>query len=722
MTRANLPFLTLLITLAAGCPPGGGATTADAPSSTAESTEGSGSTASATQPTSGDDTTGTTASTGATITETTGDASTTGGTAGTTGGSTGAVSTDTSGASTGGSSTGGSTGTSDGSTSGTSGGDTEGDTEGQPLCSSVLLQSHEEDVTVHRSGAAIATLDSKKNLVLWDEASLAAVRAEIAVDKVALVGERMVFQRAAQLHVVDATNGATIGVCPADAQWGLAGDAGYLWTSGQGGVQVRELDCTPRWSAAGTLADAKVLATAAALHVWDADLGVQTATRFAAVDGATSTIMFAGSFAQWFADVPRFWTVQGDSFRLFDSDGALLEFALGTPVYGWGSRFVLGKTVRDVAAPKVTLATFTGTPKYSNGAIFAYDHNNNKTSRLVRLDVDPVTVAQVGPVCCVEFAAFWSFAYGGDGEWAVGGRDGLSADHLGRLISPGTIVGLAGSQSGRAAVGVHSAKTFVFDVADDCSPLAHPPFSRNGTEIWMSGDGSLLLSREGWQEMFQSLKRGTRFYSLPGGQQLAGIQLGIMSDDIVDHDVSDDGSVWSRTWTNTGVYWNMVADFPGLMTWQNNNGDVVPKIAPNAGHVVVSDGIETPFDDWTDSQSYVHAPKDFVAVFPGVAHGFIDDQHVLVGHYQGEAFVGAEIVDVAGMVVQDTPLPDIHRFLRLGTGEILGYVEPTGDAAVFDPFTGQKLWDGPPGAKVVVAGQDFVVIAHHGRVELVRWR
>jgi hypothetical protein len=684
------------------------------------------STASTTQSTvtTGDDPTPTTANIG-TSTGTTGDASSTGtgGSSGTTGGSTGAVSTDTSGASTGGASTGtgdGTTGTT-GTTGSDTSGDTEGETDGQPLCSAVLLQSHEDDVTVHHSGAAIATLDSKKNLVLWDEASLAAVRAEIAVSKVMLVGERMVFERAGELHVVDALGGATLGVCPSNAQWGLAGDAGYLWTAGQDGLHVRELDCTPRWSSPGALADAKVLATAAALHVWDADLGAQVATRFDAQDGGTSTLMFAGAFAQWFGDVPRFWTTQGDSFRLFDSDGALLEFATGTPSYGWGARFVLGKTVRDVSAPKVTLATFVGSPKFSNGAILAFDDDND-ASALVRLDVDPVTITPVAPTCCVGSVASWRFSHSG-GEWAVGGHVGLSADHLGRLISPGAIVGLAGSQSGRAAVGLASDRVHVFDVEGDCSPVAHPPFPRKGTDLWMAGDGSLLLSREFWQEMFTSTKRGTRFYALPGGQLLASTQLGLMSDDIVDHDVADDGSVWSRTWTNTNLYWNMVAEFPLGPVWQPmNTGDVVPKIAPAAGHVVVSDGIKAPFDDWTDNQSYVYAPTDFVAVFPGVTHGFIDDQHLLVGHYQGKSFLGSEIVDLAGLVVQETSLPDIHRFLRLGTGELLGYVEPTGDAAVLDPFTGQQLWAAPPGAKVVVAGADFVVLAHHGRVELVRWR
>lgn len=614
------------------------------------------------------------------------------------------------------------TGTDGSSSSGDTGADT-GDDPGpvccEAGCTSVLLQSNEGNVTVHHGGAALATHDSKKNLVLWDAAELTQVRAELGVVKVELVGDRLVFERAGELHVLDAADGATLGVCPADAAWGVASDAGYLWTAGPTGLQVRELDCAARWSVAGALADAKVLATADAVHVFDADLAAQAVTRLDAADGDASSQPFAGSFGKWFADVPRFWTTQGDSHRLYDIDGAQLGLGPGKPTHGWGTRLVIGQTVRDVSAPDLTIATFPGTPRFSGPALLAHDVLDNAVT-LVRLDADPVTATPVAPACCVGLGA-WSFAFAG-GAWAVGGSEGLSVDHLGRLVSPGAVVGLAGAPVGRIAVGVASDRVHVFDVADDCGVIEHPPFSRDGTGLWMSGDGARLLSRETWTQPPSLPRQGTRFYALPDGALLADLQTGVSSDSIVDHEVADDGSLWARTWANLGLHRYLVAGFPPAMLLHNDKGDVVPKIAPDAQHVVLSDGVKAVIDDWTDDQSYVYDPQDLVAVFPGITHGFLDPGHLLVGHYQGQQFLGSEIVDLDGLVVQATTLPRIHRFTRLGTGEILAIVQPSGNAAIFDPWTGAQLWAAPPGAQVAVAGADFVVVSHHGRVELVRWR
>lgn len=613
-------------------------------------------------------------------------------------------------------------------------GDTgEGDTTGggpvdeleccEPGCARLLLQSHRNPVRVHHGGAAIATHPLYSDeLALWDAATLEPLRFELDVKRAELVGERLVFERAGQLHIVDAADGATLAICPAEPAWGLASDASYLWTSGAG-LRVRELDCGVRWSAPAGTGAAKVLAAADALHVYDPGLGAQTVTRFTAADGGASSLPFTGDFAQWFGDVPRFWSTQGDLYRLYDTDGTELEFAFGAPTHGWGTRLLFTKAVYDVYALDAPLVTFKGTARTSRGAILTYD-DVAETSTLVRLDVDPIAVTPVVPDCCGTPELPFGFARDGD-SWATGGSWGQSTDHLGRPITRGQIRGIAGGAGGRAAVSVDYGYVHVFDVGDACELVEHPPFPGESDLLHMPADGSLLLMAESIADgVPPKTYAGTRFYSLPDGAPIAEeITSGeLKSQTVIEYDVADDGALWSIRWHNALGHRYRAETFPQFEWLHIGQADVIPKVSPSGAYVVESDGGNPPVNDWTGDHSYVYAPKQFVAVFKGVAHGFIDDDHLLVGHYAQKAFLGSEIVDIDGVVVQSTSLPEIHRFSRIGTGEILAIVEPGDDAMIFDPFTGAKLWSAPAGAEVVVAGPDHVVVSLHQRVELLRWR
>jgi hypothetical protein len=169
----------------------------------------------------------------------------------------------------------------------------------------------------------------------------------------------------------------------------------------------------------------------------------------------------------------------------------------------------------------------------------------------------------------------------------------------------------------------------------------------------------------------------------------------------------------------------VVADLGEHRHQSLHDGNMLPKLAPDSQHLVETDGlVQDQFGTLVGAQSYVHDPDQFINVFEGVTHGFLDAEHVLVAHYGApkETFLGSEIVTLDGTVVQAAGLPEVRRFVRVGTGEILAVVHSTGDAAIFDPFTGETLWSAPPDHQVVLAGPDHVVVGDGARLELVRWR
>ena len=476
------------------------------------------------------------------------------------------------------------------------------------------------------------------------------------------------YERAGQLHVVDAWNAVELAVCPTDTQWGVARDGSYLWTAGAAGVELLELDCSLRWSAAGALGDAKVLATAAALHVYDADLGAQTVTHFDAADGSPSEAEFIGVFASWFADVPRYWATQGPAYRVYDLDNTVAKFSTGLPKYGWGTRLAGNGHMSDLFDP-TDVASYSATfHKYSGGAILSIEDD---IVQLIRMDVDPPTVQEVKPACCVNETL----------------RLGL------RLRGRG----------GRVAVGLADGRVYLYDLTDGCELTAHPMFQRGGTsQMRMSGDGSLLLSSEGYKYQNKpSWCAATRLYTLPDGVPIGVYPLGLHSDWIADHDFADNGMYWSRLKGN--AYYTAEVFQTLIHGWEYTQSNVMPRFSPDSAHYATSDGSHWAWG-WAEAHTGINStnPSKLVGIAEGVVHGFIDEKHLLVGRYayvdSKSKFVAMDIVALDGTVVQTTDLPEIRRVMHIETGEILVEIHPNKQGAIYNAFTGEKLWTAPPKA------------------------
>jgi hypothetical protein len=628
-----------------------------------------------------------------------------------------------------------------GSSSSSSTSDGETDTGGSQVgtcvesceagCTDTLLWSHTGEVESHHSGTRIATRDDAGRLALWNADDLTRVATFLGAEWVALGGDLLAYDAGATVQLVSAINGAVLGSIADAPVRGVATDGSYAWTASGAALSVFEPDGTLRFAIAADYSDAVVLALPDALHVFAPGVSTDEVTRIDATLQTETTIGFDGEFDGWFADAPSFWTRAGQAYRAYDEAGVELAFEIGVPIYGWGTRLVLvgqfgAAQVVDVADPETVLAAFPWSYRISGPAVLAADLDDMPT--IVRIDADPITSDVISPVCCVSDYDAWSFAFADD-RWVVGGEDGSVADEAGRELTPGQIIYGAGSVSGRAGVADSNDLTHIWDVAADCSITAHEPFPRPSARFWIAGGGSMLAGHERWIGAAAFATPGMRLYSLPDGALVGASGQGISSDTNIAGAISDDGGLFTRTWYNLDVYFYHVMGFPSLEVLHSDFGDIVPSLAPDSSHIVLSDGVAGPLDTHVDAQSYVFDPEDLVATFEGVTRGFIDDDRVLVEHYtndgncmtpwwQCDELVLTEIVDLEGMVVQETVLPVIRELERISPTEILAVEYAT----IYDVYTGLALWEAPEGFTASVAGPDHVIITDGSVVQAVRWR
>jgi hypothetical protein len=146
---------------------------------------------------------------------------------------------------------------------------------------------------------------------------------------------------------------------------------------------------------------------------------------------------------------------------------------------------------------------------------------------------------------------------------------------------------------------------------------------------------------------------------------------------------------------------------------------------------VVTDAPWGGFSTYEESASTVYSGGVFTDAFDGVTWGFIDDARVLVSHYdfQGggcdnagacDDYLGTDIVELDGTLVQSTTLPDVRRFQRIGDTEILVSDPPR----VFDVYTGEQVWALADGGIVAAAaiGDDLAVTSDGLSLVVHRWR
>lgn len=563
-------------------------------------------------------------------------------------------------------------------------------------------------------------------MFVWAPDSDVVIGEYLDVDRVELQADVMAIGRGGVVELRDPISGDLRGeVVALDDDWGLASDGGYVWVADLFGLRVFEVDGTLRWDRAGDYSGASVLPLSDELHVHAPATGLSVE----AIDVVTtdvSTIPFDGTFAEWFYDNPRFWTEEGAAYRLYDTDGSLLDFAIGEIRFASGDWVVFGPPADTTVAAIDDLDTV----QYSGSNIRFFDGVLIGSAallaerELVRLWSD-VLVPEVVPTPVTSI----DWAFSPDGSWIVGGQYGSVFDPDAQPLSGGVVDHFYGSESGRFGVANSASMTHTFDVDPTCAIDPVSTLLRPSRAAALSGDGSRLADML-WDDEVRlwDVETATveQFWPWSDGPLTR-----------TRFELSHSGDALSlvgqpaATWGWSAALYRSSDAVPQY----DDAGVRQPAIAPTGALAAYNEAMS---DSYEGSSGYLFDGAALTAIFDGAPIGFLDATTLLVAHYETtpgdcpgpyqlayhcDTYVESELVDETGAVIAVAPLPDPWSFIRISSTEILLDEGPEVDQlpTIYDVYTGDVLWTGPD-ANAVAVGPDHVLYRQDNQLVLTKWR
>ncbi len=571
-----------------------------------------------------------------------------------------------------------------------------------------MLQGHPYLSDIRISGNRLLSHDHGTKSILWDRTSRAPIRVERGWYFAELAGDLFYVADLDTMRLFDATDGTFLAEIEAGDSIGIASDGSYVWTGSPAGLMVSDRDGAELWFEPGNFSNTNALALPGVLRVASWAVSPDSALVIDIPQAVVVELPYSGQFGGWFADNGRFFAIEGQAYRIYDADGTQLALGLGHPVYGAGGYFLLSDGIRAVDAPNDVLVALSPNWRTSSSAILELDAQ----PRLIELGAASLGESLVD--LPTDFPH--DFAYDA-GAWALSANDGVLVEHSGESYTLGRVVDLDGARSGRAAAATISARTHVWDVSDDCTVVASGELDRPSTTMTIADAGNVLAS-----VYSTGGDVGTRFLALPGGAELGAMPGGAV-DSVVR--LSDDGSTFAR-FSGQGPPWASVHTFPAFATWAEFDVGLPIYIAPGGEHAVAA---EHDISVVIPERSYVVNEDGLSALLDGLAYGFLDDERLILGHYGSqpcpglpqlpcEVYIGADIVDLDGTLVQATALPEVVGFERISATELFVDDPPR----VFDAYSGELLWEGPPAELATAVGLNFVATSDGGELLLHRWR
>ena len=378
---------------------------------------------------------------------------------------------------------------------------------------------------------------------------------------------------------------------------------------------------------------------------------------------------------------------------------------------GAHDHFVIDDHVRHVDQPGKNLQTvdIAGTSK---NAIWT------KGDALITIEADGLhETAMTVPKSPVF--AFTRFGYG-DGHWGLVGLNGEHVDDLGRMYTHGKVASIAAATAGRLTAMTAHQRVHVFDVTPDCTAGKSGEFDRFqvAQRMTLGDDGSVLLA----QDDDANNVLGTVFYGMPAGEIVDFLPGGQWDSWIVASDSA-----------NTLIRDHVAYGGPNYDEWYDlTNANGYPDVAPDGQHTLFAEA-KHPYD--ADMKSYVYDADGIVQVLDGIAFGFLDSEHLLLGKYKVivcplklpcPAYDYSQVVKLDGTVVADNIKgPEAPGFQRVSPTEIFIANEPSyvpAGPGVYNAYSGTQLWQGPKRRFHAALGADFALISDGGDLIVYRWR
>jgi hypothetical protein len=589
--------------------------------------------------------------------------------------------------------------------------------------------------------------------ILWSTLDGQEAAAAASGTPVGLAGGIFAASQSNQVSIFSAADGAPKGSIPITGtpQVGLASDGSYLWVASATSLSAWSPSGMAMGSHPGAYDTAAIFAAPTGLLVALGPAGANVIETVSPTDGTSSSSpMFSGTFATWFADGTKFLSTVGTNIFVYTASASEVQLvhlsAVGTlgggGSYFWNFPNAIGNPldVYEIGGSGQPVGTYN--LANDNAVAMASGQRLGilgSSGMVTILDLTATPMADQTMATPVPSPSV--FAADSTGHyWSIGSAFGsvyfqgtASAPGDSGTLGCGQVLGLAGSAAGVSVVGTVSGGTLIFDVAtsleasvpitsglDQSVDLSfYSPRVNNGLRL--SSDGKTLAVAA---SSYAGNAGDRSLYVLSAPSWRAKYSVPLMdssSNEIVfDFDMSRDATTLAETLaTWNGQFWDYattVTDISGakvILSYSGKGTAVsvppsVPLLSPSGSHIAVTQGGPPSSSSTTE----LYTGSTLVNAVPGAAVGWIDDSRLLVQTYVPAhppffTFAATQIYDASGNLLSSPPLPAIHGFDPIGTTELFSH----SDQIIYDVATGAVVEaTGLPGQSVV-AGPFIVSVS-----------
>ncbi|MBI4511236.1 MAG: hypothetical protein HY698_16505 [Deltaproteobacteria bacterium] len=568
--------------------------------------------------------------------------------------------------------------------------------------------SREGDRLLSRDNAG----DSAGHWVLWDTSTgsqLANGSVSMTSRAVALMAKgTMVIQSSSGYELRSARNGQILATIPAASTTfgGLAADGSYLWVASTTGISAWSLSGELIMSRSGDYRYANVFAADKELRVAKSPSGSAVIERIQIPGGETSVSpTFSGDFKSWFADGERFLATISDNVVVYSKTATrdALVASEATLVGGYGDHFWIWMDLkRKLSIYKVgeatPVVTRSGWEVFPAGSMILNRSaiGNEGISKIETFRLDPAGVVESGAFEMPMWGSVTSFGSDQNGNWSIGNEYGAMVEKtVGaemRTLGCGAVLGVAGSESGVAAVATASGQ--IMHIATDATgPRIRGTIPLTSSRLELSRDGAMLaVGRTVYSKNWDD--RSVRVFSLATLAETYSFSSTPYT--FVDFDLARGGSRIAHleymSNSSPRIYMRKVTAVDGADVVFSDQNYVAEKfrLSPDGTRAAVPDKSRVPR---VASRIFINGVLSNV-VF-GYPEGWIDDNRLLVTEYTGGTIddelvhANAKLYDAQGTLLASPALPELlSGFSFIAPNAIYTYQSNE----IYDLQTGSSLW------------------------------
>lgn len=499
-------------------------------------------------------------------------------------------------------------------------------------------------------------------------------------------------------HVLSLTTGQVLFSIGNVSWWQLAPNGTYIAYGGSNGLWATSSEGVTESGSEGDYSAACPISENEQVQVANGPAGANVIQTVSVNDGSVSTSpAFPGTFYRWFTDGSHFIT-NGVSTSSIYANNVALENVVNGPVDGgygnWAwSAAPSGVTVLPTLSASSGTTTFAA-PAYSTISSFGSDIaflNSAQSQPSQQVDVIDLSASvpseaqyQTGLTSPTAIAVY------SPSQWVAGDQYGrVLIEPAQQYLGYGRVLSMAGSENSLVASTAIGTLLF-YNLNGPSGPALTSTAQLSANQMALSSDGSVLATLNPADNL-------VTVYSLPSMNTVSTFTAGAFA-------MSGSGNTIAQ-YQNDGMSVQVsVTGISGNPTYLTESYEAGSIPSGSAGAVTLSpDGTLIGYAYLASSDQYetqIYLNGNPVAVVPGVAEGWINNNQILVANYSyspeaGIAYEGSSTVySATGATIATVPLPLPIWNPQFTTPTTVYDPAPETDA-IYSLTTGTLVWQGP---------------------------